>query len=63
MVVSGPLAMWLDGTTKSAIVEFVGRVTDPEHPDFVEPAARVAVFDNDGTLWVEKPMVIQLDRA
>jgi len=43
------------------IVEFVNRVTDPAHPCFVEPAARVAVFDNDGTLWVERSMVIQLD--
>jgi phosphoglycolate phosphatase-like HAD superfamily hydrolase len=54
------LASWTDGTTKSEIVDFVGRVTT-EGPDFVAPEARVAVFDNDGTLWCEKPMYIQLD--
>ncbi|GLP74068.1 haloacid dehalogenase [Mycobacterium antarcticum] len=54
------LDSWRDGPTKSAIVEFVGRVTTPG-PDHVAPEARVAVFDNDGTLWCEKPMYIQLD--
>ena len=54
------LASWTDGPTKSTIVDFVGRVT-AEGPDFVAPEARVAVFDNDGTLWCEKPMYIQLD--
>ena len=52
--------MWNDGPTKTAILDFVERVTTPG-PDFVEPDARVAVFDNDGTLWCEKPMYIQLD--
>ena len=55
------LASWDDGATKSAIVDFVTRVTHVGGPDYVEPAARVAVFDNDGTLWPEKPLVIQLD--
>jgi phosphoglycolate phosphatase-like HAD superfamily hydrolase len=54
------LNSWTDGATKSAIVDFVTRVTS-EGPDFVEPEARVAVFDNDGTLWSEKPMYVQLD--
>ena len=36
-------------------------MTEEGGPDYVEPAARVAVFDNDGTLWTEKPLVIQLD--
>jgi phosphoglycolate phosphatase-like HAD superfamily hydrolase len=54
------LECWTEGPTKSAIVDFVGRVT-AEGPDFVAPEARVAVFDNDGTLWCEKPMYIQLD--
>lgn len=54
------LDAWVDGPAKSAIVDFVGRVT-ADGPDFVEPQARVAVFDNDGTLWCEKPMYIQLD--
>ena len=55
------LGLWNDGATKSAITDFVARVTDEGEPGYVEPAARVAVFDNDGTLWVEKPLVIQLD--
>jgi phosphoglycolate phosphatase-like HAD superfamily hydrolase len=55
------LASWTDGPTKSAIVDFVGRVTTEGGPDFVAPEARIAVFDNDGTLWCEKPMYIQLD--
>ena len=54
------LESWNDGPAKSAIVDFVGRVTT-EGPDHVAPEARVAVFDNDGTLWCEKPMYIQLD--
>ena len=57
------LESWADGTgtaAKSAIVDFVARVTT-EGPDFVAPEERVAVFDNDGTLWCEKPMYIQLD--
>ena len=57
----GMLESWNDGPTKSAITDFVVRVTEEGGPDYVEPAARVAVFDNDGTLWTEKPLVIQLD--
>ncbi|NKZ15352.1 haloacid dehalogenase-like hydrolase [Mycolicibacterium septicum DSM 44393] len=56
----GVLDSWNDGSTKSAIVDFVGRVTT-DGPDFVAPEARIAVFDNDGTLWCEKPAYIQLD--
>jgi phosphoglycolate phosphatase-like HAD superfamily hydrolase len=55
------LSSWITGPTKSAITDFVERVTEEGGPDYVEPAARVAVFDNDGTLWTEKPLVIQLD--
>jgi phosphoserine phosphatase len=55
------LQSWTDGRTKSVITDFVERVTEEGGPDYVEPAARVAVFDNDGTLWTEKPLVIQLD--
>ena len=58
---SAELDSWSDGPTKSAIIDFVARVSEEGGPDFVEPAARVAVFDNDGTLWCEKPMPIQLD--
>jgi FMN phosphatase YigB (HAD superfamily) len=56
-----PLASWTDGAAKVAIVEFVEGVTTPGSDDHVPPAERVAVFDNDGTLWCEKPMPIQLD--
>lgn len=52
---------WNDTGTTAAIVDFVGRVTDRDGPDYVAPEARIAVFDNDGTLWCEKPMPIQLD--
>ncbi len=54
---------WTRGwtSTKDAIVDFVGRVTAEGTSDYVDPAERVAVFDNDGTLWCEKPMPIQLD--
>ncbi len=57
---SKTLDIWNDGPAKSAIVDFVRRVTQKGSSDFVEPDARVAVFDNDGTLWCEKPMYIQL---
>jgi phosphoglycolate phosphatase-like HAD superfamily hydrolase len=57
----GELQSWRDGPSKSAIVDFVGRVTTEGGPDYVESQERVAVFDNDGTLWCEKPMYIQLD--
>ena len=56
-----PLASWTDGAARAAIVEFVERVAAPGGDDHVPPAERVAVFDNDGTLWCEKPMPIQLD--
>jgi haloacid dehalogenase-like hydrolase len=55
-----PLPSWNATPTKQAIVEFVGRVTKPGSPDFVAPAERIATFDNDGTLWVEQPMYVQL---
>ena len=56
-----PLGSWRAGASKQAILEFVQRVTTEGSPDFVPPAERVAVFDNDGTLWCEQPMPIQLD--
>ena len=55
-----PLPSWNDSESKSTIVEFVKRVTDKNSPDFVPVAERIAVFDNDGTLWSEQPMYIQL---
>ncbi len=57
-----PLPSWNDTPTKQAIVEFVGRITKAG-PDFVAPAERIATFDNDGTLWVEQPMYVQMDFA
>ncbi len=59
MAESIPLQSWKDGATKSAIVDFVARVTRQGGTDFVPPEARIAVFDNDGTLWCEKPMPVQ----
>jgi hypothetical protein len=55
-----PLPSWRDGAARRAIVSFVERVTRPGGPDFVAPAERIAVFDNDGTLWSEQPMYVQL---
>src|SRR4051794_16229051 len=55
-----PLGTWTDGGTKAAVVDFVERVTTAGGADYVPPAERVAVFDNDGTLWCEKPMPIEL---
>jgi phosphoserine phosphatase len=54
-----PLASWNDGQTKAAVVAFVKAVTDRRSPDYVAPAERIAVFDNDGTLWAEQPMYFQ----
>jgi len=55
-----PLPSWNDGPTKTAIIEFVERVTDKNSQDYVKPAERIATFDNDGTLWSEQPMYFQL---
>ena len=55
-----PLPSWNDTAAKARIAAFVERVTDPASPDYVTPAARIAVFDNDGTLWSEKPVYFQL---
>ena len=53
------LSAWRDGAAKRAILDFVTRVTTVSHPDFVRPIDRIAVFDNDGTLWVEQPLPVQ----
>lgn len=52
-----PLPSWSDGPKKRAILEFVKAVTTKGSPDFVPVAERVATFDNDGTLWCEKPTI------
>ncbi len=50
---------WHDGVAKQAITDFVARVCREGSPDFVPPAERIAVFDNDGTLWAEQPFYFQ----
>ena len=54
-----PLPSWNEGAVKARIVAFVQAVTDPTGKDYVAPGARVAVFDNDGTLWTEQPIYFQ----
>ncbi|WP_051677891.1 HAD family phosphatase [Bradyrhizobium sp. URHD0069] len=55
-----PLPSWNDGVTKSSILDFVARVTAQNEPYFVPVEQRIATFDNDGTLWIEQPMYVQL---
>jgi hypothetical protein len=55
-----PLPSWNDGAARSAILDFVARVTAEGRPRFVPVEQRIAVFDNDGTLWSEQPMYVQL---
>jgi phosphoglycolate phosphatase-like HAD superfamily hydrolase len=54
------LASWNDGATKNAIINFVARVTTAGGPEYVTPAERIATFDNDGTLWSERPYPFQV---
>jgi phosphoglycolate phosphatase-like HAD superfamily hydrolase len=54
------LASWNEGAAKTAITEFVSRTTQEGGADYVIPAERIAVFDNDGTLWSEQPIYFQL---
>jgi phosphoglycolate phosphatase-like HAD superfamily hydrolase len=54
-----PLPSWNDGPAKQSVVKFVRTVTETGSPQHVAPAARIAVFDNDGTLWSEQPMYFQ----
>jgi phosphoglycolate phosphatase-like HAD superfamily hydrolase len=55
------LQSWNETSTKRTILEFVGRVADPSSPSFVPSAERVAVVDNDGTLWCERPAPVQAE--
>ena len=55
-----PLPSWNDGPVKTSITAFVAKVTTQGGPDFVVPEKRVAVFDNDGTLWAEQPVYFQV---
>jgi phosphoglycolate phosphatase-like HAD superfamily hydrolase len=56
----GLLPSWNDGSAKQAIVDFVRTTTDRSSPSYVSPEDRIAVFDQDGTLWVEHPMYTQV---
>ena len=55
-----PLPSWNDGAAKEAILRFVRATTDQSSPGFVPPEARIATFDQDGTLWVEHPIYTQV---
>src|SRR5271154_3638209 len=55
-----PLASWNDGTTKKSILDFVARVTEAGGKVYVAPEERIATFDNDGTLWSERPYPFQV---
>jgi phosphoserine phosphatase len=59
-IAADPLPSWKEGPAKRAIVEFVAKVTKAGSADFVPPEERIATFDNDGTLWAERPMYFQL---
>jgi phosphoglycolate phosphatase-like HAD superfamily hydrolase len=58
-----PLPSWNNGSSKQAIIAFVGRVTREGTPDFVPVPQRIATFDNDGTLWIEQPIYPQFEFA
>ncbi|WP_203191500.1 HAD family hydrolase [Xanthobacter dioxanivorans] len=58
--VADPLPSWNEGPRKAAILAFVRATTDPAGPDFVPPSDRIATFDQDGTLWVEKPVYTEV---
>ncbi len=55
-----PLPSWNDSAAKAAIVSYVAKVTEEGSPDFIPLSERIAVFDNDGTLWPENPVPFQL---
>src|SRR5262245_18446721 len=59
MSTAAALSSWNDGAAKSAIVDFIARVTREGGRDYVVPAERIAAFDNDGTLWCEQPIQVQ----
>ena len=62
-IVTDPLPSWNEGPAKKSITEYVETVTNESNPDFIKPADRIAVFDNDGTLWAEQPYYFQLQGA
>lgn len=58
--IADPLPSWNDGQPKQTIIQFVQAVTDPQSSNYLPIGDRLAVFDNDGTLWLEKPFYVQL---
>jgi phosphoserine phosphatase len=56
-----PLSQWNEGEVKHAVLQFLSDITDETSNVFVPPTERIAVFDNDGTLWCEKPLLTQLE--
>lgn len=58
--IADPLPSWADGAAREAVIEFVEKVSDADSDEFVPEADRIAVFDNDGTLWAEQPVYFQL---
>ncbi|MFJ1267139.1 HAD family hydrolase [Legionella lytica] len=59
LIHAATLPSWNEGKIKQNIIAFVERVTNPSSPDYVTPDDRLAVFDNDGTLWLEQPLYTQ----
>ncbi len=53
------LPSWNEGDAKKAIFNFISQTTDPNNQNYIKPSERIAVFDQDGTLWVEHPLYIQ----
>lgn len=60
VLAAAPLPSWRDGPSRQAIVAFVEAVTEQGSKDYVAPAERIAVFDNDGTLWSEQPLYFEV---
>jgi len=60
LAIADPLPSWNDGATKKSILAFIDAAVSDGNPAFVPPAQRIAVFDNDGTLWAEQPIYFQL---
>lgn len=59
-MMSDALPSWSDRPARTAILDFVSKVSDKDSPEYVPPAERIATFDNDGTLWCEQPVQVQL---
>ena len=55
-----PLPSWNEGPVKSSIISYVQKVTDSSSGHYIPPNDRIATFDNDGTLWAERPVVQEL---